>query len=459
VRRVRKKRNTLKSIYYILFMSIIGGFIYLYNSSFLERNEPIIEMPNQVYWNMKEPLDISMNDDSGIKHYKVVFSDSKSDILLDSKTLQTPETNMRVKINPPKSGVFFERNNAELIVEATDISNWNLLAGNSTTKRVKVIIDTKKPQVKVIDSSYGIKKGGSALVIFKADDKNLKDVYIKTNYGKKFLPIKFYKDGYFASLVAWPLWERSFKGSIVATDKAGNTRVSVIRLHLKSKTYKVSRIKLKDRFLDGKISDLYEELDPKKFVDSSLDKFRYINEDERKSNEDLIHTITSKIEEDSISSYSINPFYPLKGAAVVARYGDHRLFYKRVKSKVESKSYHLGLDLASTKMAPIKTTNNAKVAFNGFNGIYGNMVILYHGLGVYTLYGHCSNTMVNIGDNVKENEAFAQTGKSGLALGDHLHFGVLVQGIEVRPEEWMDKNWLKVNIFDTIENAKKFIDS
>jgi murein DD-endopeptidase MepM/ murein hydrolase activator NlpD len=435
------------------------GFVYLYNSSFLERNEPLIEVANQVHWNMKEPLSINISDDSGIKHYKVVFSDSKNDIILDSKVLQTPQSSLKLDIKPPNTGVFFERNNAELIIEATDISNWNLLAGNSSTKRVKVIIDTKKPHVKVIDSSYGIKKGGSALVIFKADDDNLKDVYIKTNYGKKFVPIKFYKDGYYASLVAWPLWERTFKASIVAEDKAGNSRVSVIRLHLKSKSYKVSRIKLKDRFLDGKISDLYEELDPKKFVESTLDKFRYINEDERKSNEDLIHTITSKVEEREFSEYSINPFYPLKGAAVVARYGDHRLFYKKDKHKVESRSYHLGLDLASTKMAPIMSTNNAKVAFNGFNGIYGNLVILYHGIGVYSLYGHCANTMVNVGDEVKASESFAQTGKTGLALGDHLHFGVLVQGIEVRPEEWMDKNWLKVNIFDTIENAKNFIDS
>jgi murein DD-endopeptidase MepM/ murein hydrolase activator NlpD len=43
-------------------------------------------------------------------------------------------------------------------------------------------------------------------------------------------------------------------------------------------------------------------------------------------------------------------------------------------------------------------------------------------------------------------------------MGDHLHFGILVQGVEVRPEEWMDKKWLKLNITDTIRDAKKIID-
>jgi len=45
-----------------------------------------------------------------------------------------------------------------------------------------------------------------------------------------------------------------------------------------------------------------------------------------------------------------------------------------------------------------------------------------------------------------------------LALGDHLHFGILVQGVEVRPEEWMDKGWMRDNIYEVIKSAKKMID-
>ena len=60
---------------------------------------------------------------------------------------------------------------------------------------------------------------------------------------------------------------------------------------------------------------------------------------------------------------------------------------------------------------------------------------------------------------VKPGDIIANTGKSGLAFGDHLHFGILVQGVEVRPEEWMDKKWLNDNIYEIIKSAKKVMDN
>jgi murein DD-endopeptidase MepM/ murein hydrolase activator NlpD len=81
-----------------------------------------------------------------------------------------------------------------------------------------------------------------------------------------------------------------------------------------------------------------------------------------------------------------------------------------------------------------------------------------HGLGLYTLYGHCSQLLVKEGDSVHAGEVIARTGMSGLALGDHLHFGILVQGIEVRPVEWFDKGWIQTNIDDVFKVANKIID-
>ena len=97
------------------------------------------------------------------------------------------------------------------------------------------------------------------------------------------------------------------------------------------------------------------------------------------------------------------------------------------------------------------------VVYAEYNGIYGNMPMIDHGLGLYTLYGHCSNILVSTGDEVTAGSAIAQTGKSGLALGDHLHFGILVQGVEVRPEEWMDSKWIKDNVDNIFKSANKII--
>ena len=109
-------------------------------------------------------------------------------------------------------------------------------------------------------------------------------------------------------------------------------------------------------------------------------------------------------------------------------------------------------------MAPIKTQNGGDVVFTDYNGLYGNMPIIAHGLGLYTLYGHCSSIDASLGEHLPKNTKIANTGKSGYAMGDHLHFGVLVQGIEVRPQEWMDDQWIKLNISDIIKEAKKIID-
>lgn len=98
------------------------------------------------------------------------------------------------------------------------------------------------------------------------------------------------------------------------------------------------------------------------------------------------------------------------------------------------------------------------LVYADYNGIYGHMPIISHGLGLYTLYGHCSSVKVSVGDRVQKSQAIANTGKSGYAMGDHLHFGVLVQGVEVRPAEWMDKQWMKLNIEDVINTAKNVID-
>lgn len=83
--------------------------------------------------------------------------------------------------------------------------------------------------------------------------------------------------------------------------------------------------------------------------------------------------------------------------------------------------------------------------------------MVYHGLGLSTLYAHLTASDVSVGDVLESNVKIANTGNTGLALGDHLHFSVLVQGYEVWNAEWMDSNWIKLNITDVINEAKTII--
>ena len=351
-----------------------------------------------------------------------------------------------------------QKSEYEIIIEAIDVSKWSFFTGNKTVKNVKVVVDSRAPDLYVLNHSYAITKGGSGAVVFKATDERLKYVYIDTNYGKKFIPTKFYKDGYFASLIAWPATKDVFTADVVAIDYAGNVSKSRIRFFYQNKSYRTSAIKLDDqnRFLNEKIPELALKYAENAEAMNNLEKMKFVNETLRRNNEKVISQISSKISMDAIDGFKVNKFYPLKNGKAVASYGDHRFY--TFENKDVSESWHMGIDLASTQRANIVASNDGTVEFAEDNGIYGNNILINHGFGLFSLYGHCSDMAVKAGDFVKAGDVIGSTGVSGLALGDHLHFGILVQGEEVRPEEWMDNGWMKDNVTSVLEAAKKMID-
>lgn len=452
---MRQKRNSSSVLFLIIFVGIIGGVIYLYNSKLFERNAPIVKMTSSQYWNLKEPIDVSIEDESGIKYYEVKMLSSEGEKVLSHEALLVPQKKLDLKVEFPQMSYRIQDKSIKIVVNAIDASQWDFFSGNSVNVEKSFVIDKRKPLVTLVTNSYGIYKGGSALAIFKANDENLQELYIEVNKNKRFKVQPFYEEGFYAALVAWPVTESGFEARIIATDKAGNITGVHIPYYLKAKNYRVSKLKLSDRFLKGKIAELAVEFAETQGVEDSIEQFKIINEKVRGNNEKIIHSITSKISNEMVSDFSIKPFYPLRNAQKVASFGDHRLYYYN--DEKVSESYHLGLDLASVKMGEIKTQNHGVTVFADENGIYGNLPIIHHGMGLYTIYGHCSSLKVAMGDTVKPSQQIANTGKSGYAMGDHLHFGVLVQGVEVRPEEWMDEEWIRLNITDVMKNAKKLI--
>ncbi|MFA6191335.1 MAG: M23 family metallopeptidase [Sulfurimonas sp.] len=440
----------------LIFGLIIGAGAYVYKSSSFERNIPEIKINNNTgYWNLKDPLEVSIDDASGIKSYKIKLKTVSGEVDLNHEQFMTPSEKVNTKIKLPSNVQSMDDKTITIAVEAVDGSKWNFFNGNSTAAEFKLAIDKRKPLLNILGNSYKISKGGSALVVFKAVDENMKELYIEVG-DKKFLAEPFYKEGYYIALIAWSILNQDFKATLVAKDYAGNISQVYVPLYLQSKEYKVSNIKLDDKFLKGKIAELASEFEETQGVDDSIEQFKIINEKIREKNEKLIHSITSKVPDKMISDFSITPMYPLRNGQVVAQYGDYRKY--SYNGADVSESYHMGLDLASNAMSEIIPRDKGEVVFADYNGLYGNMPIVSHGLGLYTIYGHCSSINVTTGTFIDENTVIANTGKSGYAMGDHLHFGVLVQGIEVRPQEWMDAEWMKLNITDVIKSSKAMID-
>lgn len=452
---MRRRKNSSSILLLVTFVLLIAGAVFVYVSDAFERDAPVIDMPNSGYWNLKNPLYINMSDVAGIKGYKVTLKSSSEESVLYHEQLLTPSSSLNIKVEPSKNLFNLKDSHVKVVIEATDASKWNFFAGNSAIKEYSLVIDKKKPNVSVIANSYKITRGGSALVIFKAEDENIKDIHIQTEFGKKFLAQPFLKDGYYIALIAWPVQVDVFRANVVVEDMAGNVTTTYIPLYLNNMNYRVSKIELKENFLKGKIAELAEEFDETQGISDDIARFKMINETVREKNEKLIYEITTKVPQDMIKDFKLEKMYPLKNGKVVAYFGDHRIYTKE--EQTISESYHMGLDLASTQMAEIRPQNGGEVVYVGYNGLYGNMPIIYHGLGLYTLFGHCSSTNVNVGDNIVSGVNIAHTGSSGYAMGDHLHFGVLVQGVEVRPEEWMDESWMRLNITNVIESAKAAI--
>jgi murein DD-endopeptidase MepM/ murein hydrolase activator NlpD len=422
----------------------------------------VIQSEDFIYWNRKDPLQIKVSDDSALKSYRVHINDGTNNIEVANEIISDKINEKVINIVYPKKVVNGVRldpraNKLQITLEVNDKSNWNFFQGNSVSKLINVEIDYKRPDINILSNSYSVTRGGVGLVVFQVKDKSLKEFHVEAA-GNRFKAQPYKETGYYATLIVWPYNKENFSANIIAEDEAGNKRISNIPFYLLSRKYRTSWMQAKDKFIDGKISDLIASDPDYSMIENRLEKLKTINETMRLKNEKLIYSLSTKVSDEFLNDWKIQKFYPLKNAAKVASFGDDRHYYYQTKENEVSRSQHVGLDLASTKMAKVISSNAGTVVYADYNGIYGNMPMIDHGLGLYTLYGHCSNILVKTGDKVNAGDAIAQTGRSGLALGDHLHFGIVVQGIEVRPEEWMDRKWIRDNIDKVFQTADKIIE-
>src|SRR4029079_14899775 len=135
------------------------------------------------------------------------------------------------------------------------------------------------------------------------------------------------------------------------------------------------------------------------------------------------------------------PFVQLGNSQVEASFADYRTYVYN--GKEVDQQVHLGYDLAVTANTPVLAANAGKILNASWLGIYGNCVIIDHGMGIASLYGHLSSFDVKVGDTVTKGQQIGRTRMTGLAGGDHLHFTMLVSGHPVNPVEWWDSHWIQ----------------
>jgi len=440
-----------KFIFLVILLAIVGVPAFVYFSPIFEKNPPKIEIKTNGFTNLKKPIDIKITDDSGIKAYKIVAVAGNKHIELLNASGNNLGKEITLQVNLPKT---ISSNSVIIQVDAVDTSKWNFFAGNQAVKSETLQVDTTLPLTEVINNSYSIGKGGSAAAVVRVTDNNLKETYILVNNKYKFKLTPFVKKGYYVSLIAWPINEDSFSAELVAEDYAGNIVKEHIPYYWRNYRYLTANIKLSKRFIDTIGVRVLQKMGLP-IPNDEVSIFKEINEKVRKMNEEKIREITSKIYESQINSFSIKRFKPLPGSAVRAYFGEYRKYFYN--NELISQAIHEGIDLAKVKRSKIYANNYGKVVAEKYIGIYGNTLIIYHKLGLYTLYAHTSVFKVKEGDSIYPREVIARTGSTGAVFGDHLHFGVYIQGVAVNPKEWMDQRWIRLNIIDIINSAKRII--
>jgi len=329
--------------------------------------------------------------------------------------------------------------------------------GNITYIEKKVIIDSKPPKVIVLSRRHNISRGGSALVIYRLFEQNIKS---GVKVGNNFFPghSGLFKDKniYAAFFALTDMQGPATSIFVVAEDKAGNITKRGFHHYIRDKNFRTDVLNISDRFLRRKMPDFDLGSENSRFQGKKnplLAKFLYINTIVRKRNVETILSIPAVTENAKLWE---GRFLRLKGSARRSGFADRRI-YKYKGSEIDRET-HLGVDLASTANARVRAANSGRVALAEFVGIFGNTVMIDHGLGLFSLYSHLSQISVNKGDMVKKGQEIGLTGTTGLAGGDHLHFSMIVHDVFVNPVEWWDESWIKNNISSKIEFIKNMSD-
>lgn len=421
-----------------------------------EMGKPTITMEEiPAYIGAETTLEMTIADTkSGIRniHLAVKQGGQEKDVLYTDYPRQSffgqagpAEIKEKQTIDLKKLGL--KEGEAEVALEVRDYSFWGFFQGNLTRIAKTVTIDTKPPKVTLLHATRYLKQGGAGIVIYQtSEDSKRHGVQINGLFYPGF-PLADGRERTFIAYLALPYDTASITDSkIIAEDQAGNKATASFSSIYKKGNQKKDSITIGDTFLNAKIPE-FEEHYPEMKGDM-IEKYLYTNRTLRDLNNKKIFDLCQ----------NPAPERRWKGAfgrmlgSPKAGFADHRTYL--YKDKPIDEQVHLGVDIASLERSEVKAAEAGKVIFTGYNGIYGEMVVLDHGQGVFSLYSHLSQISVTPESEVTKDTVLGLTGTTGMAGGDHLHFSMLINGIFVNPIEWWDPHWIAVTITDPVASSR-----
>jgi murein DD-endopeptidase MepM/ murein hydrolase activator NlpD len=434
-----KRTGTYVMIAIIILLAGAAGWLYFAN--YLDRGKPTITLSrNIIAIGKQQDIGITFSDDGGgLSCVKVEIIQDNQPRVLAQESIASQGTRQKIiKLTANTENLKLKNGPAVVRITADDFSLFN----NETIIDVPVAIDTIPPQISILNPVNYINQGGTGFIAYRiSKPATSTGVYVDDQFAPGYT-VPMNNGTMSVTYFAVPLDATNDKTriSVFASDEAGNVSKISLPCTIKPKRFRSDSVNLSNNFLQ-KIVPEFQASVPGLQGKTSEEVFTYINTTLREQNTITIQDVCRK---------SVNKrlwegtFVRMSNAAPMALFGDQRTYMFDGKSL--GNSVHLGIDLASTIHSPIEAANNGIVVFAGPLGIYGNAVIIDHGMGLLSLYGHLSAIETAVGKTVRKTEKIGLTGSTGLAGGDHLHFSILVNGQFVNPTEWWDPHWIEDNV-------------
>ena len=293
------------------------------------------------------------------------------------------------------------------------------------------------PQVSVLTTQHYINQGGCDMVLFTVSPGTTESGVQVGNYFFPSFPVKESMPETRLALFAFPYnVDPAAAARVVARDDAGNETLANFTYRVFPKKFHTDTIPLTDDFMNRIVPPIMGQTPEMVDYGSLLKNFLEINGRLREIDAQRLVELSKHT---SPTFLWKEPFVRLP-SKTEASFADYRTY--TYNGEVVDHQTHLGFDLAGHEHMPIRASNDGVVVLAGFFGIFGNSVVIDHGCGIQSLYGHMSSIAVKEGDRVKRDQEIGRSGQTGLAGGDHLHLTMLLDGIPVNPIEWWDPHWI-----------------
>lgn len=458
----QKKTKSNKKLWLIVVLSIlliipvIGVIIIRFEKSMPVMDIALPERP------IGDAFDISgsiSDRGSGLRNFWVgILQNGSEKVILDVKypsglIHKGGETQYEtIKKTVDLQKLSLEDGKATIRMVVSDFSWRDKGRGNRTYIEKEILIDTAPPEIDILSTTHNVSQGGTCLVIYNVSEEDIESgVFVGSNFFPGYSGYYENKAVYISYFSVGSKQDGNTRIYVSASDKAGNKSQAGFSYYIRKRNFKKDRINISDNFLNRKMP----EFDTREFGISEvtgLEKFLAVNSKLRIKNGEKI---TSPAGNTDKTKYWEGAFGRLPKSANKANFADHRSYF--YKGKLIDNQFHMGIDLASVKRSKVPASNKGKIVLTENIGIYGKTVVIDHGFGLFSLYSHLSQIDVTKGSIVSKGEIIGRTGTTGLAGGDHLHFGMFVHTTFVNPVEWWDAMWIQNNILSKLEDVESTI--